>query len=216
MAARKRPVAGPRTPRPYSPVQRQKAVDEGRDKIVAAARELLEAKDAEAFSLDAVARRAKVSRMTVYNQFESKAGLLEALFDSLASEAFGRMSDIFAHRDPLVALDAFIGVFGRFWTEHRQAQGRLYAAAREDAELMAAMRARNERRRQGLTELVKRFGTTIKPVVPRSELVNVLFVILGYESFHALAGPDRTPADVVPLVRRLVHGILGLSNSESR
>ena len=216
MAARKRPVAGPRTPRPYSPVQRQKAVDEGRDKIVAAARELLEAKDAEAFSLDAVARRAKVSRMTVYNQFESKAGLLEALFDSLASEAFGRMSDIFGHRDPLVALDAFIGVFGRFWTEHRQAQGRLYAAAREDAELMAAMRARNERRRQGLTELVKRFGTTIKPVVPRSELVNVLFVILGYESFHALAGPDRTPADVVPLVRRLVHGILGLSNSESR
>ena len=69
------------TRRPYQPVQRQRAVDEGRERIVLAARALLEADDDEPFSIDAVARRAGVARMTVYNQFGSKTGLLEALFD---------------------------------------------------------------------------------------------------------------------------------------
>ncbi len=36
------------------------------------------------FTVDAVAREAGVARMTVYYQFGSKAGLLEAIFDSLA------------------------------------------------------------------------------------------------------------------------------------
>lgn len=200
----------PRQPRSYSPVNRQRAVDAGRERILAAARELLEADEAEAFSLDAVARRAKVARMTVYNQFESKAGLLEALFDALAAEGFGRMSDIFQQKDPVAALDAFVGIFGRFWTVNRRAHSRLFAAAQHDPELAAAMTARNERRRQGLAELVKRLGPAARPVVPRTEVVNVLFVVLSYPTFSALAGPERTPADVVPLVRKLVHGILGL------
>lgn len=200
--------------RPYSPVNRQRAVDAGRDRIVGAARELLEGDDdTEAFSVDAVARRAKVARATVYNQFESKAGLLEAIFDSLAAEGFGRMSDVFGQEDPVAALDAFVAVFGHFWTVNRRAHARLFAAAEHDAELAAAMTARNERRRQGLTELVRRLGPRMRPVVPRTEVVNVLFVLLGQPTFSALAGEDRTPADVIPLVRKLVHGILGLDAS---
>jgi AcrR family transcriptional regulator len=193
-------------------VQRQKTVDAGRDRIVAAARELLEADDAEAFSIEAVARRAKVARMTVYNQFESKAGLLEALFDSLAADGFGRVSDVFAEQDPVAALDAFIGVFGRFWSSNRRAQSRLSTAARSDPELAAAIMARNERRRQGLAELVKRLGARAHPVVPKTEVVNVLFVLLGFDTFHALAGPERAPNDIVPLMRKLVHGVLGLES----
>src|SRR5262249_35488233 len=90
------------TPRPYTPIQRQKAVDAGRERILTAARELLEVEDAERFSLEAVARRARVSRMTVYNQFESKAKLLEALFDSLAERGpMGAMkTEVFAQDDP--------------------------------------------------------------------------------------------------------------------
>ena len=79
--------------RTYTPVERQKSVDAGRERIVAAARQLLEDDDAEAFSVDAVARRAGVSRMTIYNQFESKAGLLEALLDSLAVRRTARRDE---------------------------------------------------------------------------------------------------------------------------
>src|SRR5262245_3901167 len=136
--------------RSYTAVERQRAVEAGRERILAAARDLLEDEQAEGFSIDAVARRAGVARMTIYNQFESKAGLLEALFDSLAVRGpLGQMVDIFQERDPLVALDAYVAMFGRFWTASRLAHGRLRAAALHDDELAAAIEARNERRRRG-------------------------------------------------------------------
>lgn len=204
------------TPRPYSPLQRQKAVDAGRDRILAAARELLEVDDAEAFSLDAVSRRAGVSRMTVYNQFESKAKLLEALFDSLAAHGpIAEIAGVFANEDPFVVLDAFISLFGRFWTFSRRAHGRLRAAALDDPELAAAIQTRTERRRVALTEMMRRLGPHVTPVVPRSELLNVLFVILSFDTFDAIAGPSRTPNDVVPVIRRMVHAVLGIKPKRS-
>ena len=198
-------------PRTYTPVERQKAVDAGRDRILTAARELLEDNHAETFSLDAVARRAGVSRMTVYNQFASKAGLLEALFDVLAmSGGFGNMGAVFSEPDPAVALDELVALLGRFWAFSRRAHGRLRAAALADADLASAMTQRNERRRMGVAELVRRLGKQAKPIVPRDEVVNVLFVLLGFDTFDAFAGPERMPDQVVPMVQGLARGVLGL------
>jgi AcrR family transcriptional regulator len=205
------------TPRPYTPLQRQAAVDAGRERILAAARELLEVDDAERFSVDAVARRAGVSRMTVYNQFESKPKLLEALFDSLSAHGpISEMRFVFAEPDPLVALDAFIALFGRFWTYSRRAHGRLSAAAAHDAELDAALQERQGRRRAAVTELVRRLSPHVTPVVPHAELVDVLFVMLSFETFDAIAGPDRTPNDVVPIVKQMVHAVLGVGPEKPR
>jgi AcrR family transcriptional regulator len=199
------------TPRPYRANERQRTVDAGRDRIIDAARELLEDADAEPFSIDAVARRASVARMTVYNQFASKAGLLEELFDSIAARgAFGQMSEVFGKPDPLDAMDAFIALFGKFWTESLSVHTGLRAAAMQDPELAAAMVLRNERRRQGLTVLVKRIGERHELPLPREETVNALFVLLSFDAFHAMAGPDRTPRQVVPRLRRLVRQILGV------
>jgi AcrR family transcriptional regulator len=65
--------------RPYRLGRRQPSVDRTRASILAAARELLTSVPAEAVSVGAVARRAAVSRITVYNRFGSRGGLLEAL-----------------------------------------------------------------------------------------------------------------------------------------
>lgn len=165
---------------------------------------------AEPFSIDAVARRAGVARMTVYNQFESKAGLLEALFDSLAQRAgMGQMSDIFQETDVLRAFDAYVALFGRFWTANRSAHRRLRAAAIQDPSLDAAIVQRNERRRQGLTELVRRLGKTPPIALPRTDVVNVLFVLLSFHTFDALAGDERTPEDVIPTIQQLVRLVIG-------
>lgn len=73
-------------PRPYRLGQRQAATEQTRARILAAARDLLMSHDGYArFSIEAVARQADVARMTVYHQFGSKIGLLEALCDSLAA-----------------------------------------------------------------------------------------------------------------------------------
>ena len=203
--------------RSYNPVERQRSVDEGRERILAAARDLLEDTDAEGFSIDAVARRAGVARMTIYNQFESKAGLLEALFDSLAARGpLARIGDIFTQQDPLVVLDEYVAIFGRFWTLSRRAHGRLRAASLHDDELAAAMDARNERRRKGVTELLRRLGDRARPVVPRADAITVIYLLLSFDTFNELAGPDRAPEDVVPTMRRLVRAVLGISTREER
>jgi AcrR family transcriptional regulator len=197
--------------RSYTSVERQRTVEAGRDRIVAAARELLDDDEAEGFSIDAVARRAGVARMTVYNQFESKAGLLEALFDSLALRGpLAGMADIFRIADPVAAFDAYVALFGRFWTLNRRTHRRLRAAAMHDAELAAAIASRNERRRKGVAELIRRLGDKAHPVVAREEVANVVFVLLSFDTFDAIAGESRTPEDVVPIVAQSVRAVLGL------
>ena len=73
------------SPRPYHRGQRQAASEQTRYSVLQAARKLLmESTSFSGFSIEAVARRADVARMTIYHQFGSKMGLLEALCDSLA------------------------------------------------------------------------------------------------------------------------------------
>src|ERR1035438_7997109 len=83
------------SPRPYQLGRRQEQIDESRQRIIDAARSLLaEADSYTAFTVDAVARRADVARATIYYQFDSKTGLLEALCDALAEA--GQLSELSA------------------------------------------------------------------------------------------------------------------------
>jgi AcrR family transcriptional regulator len=72
--------------RRYRLGQRQAAVDRTADAILDAARELV-ADGGERVSVGALARRAGVSRATVYNRFGSKTGVLDALRPIAAVEA---------------------------------------------------------------------------------------------------------------------------------
>ena len=66
------------SPRKYSLGRRREAAERTRSTILAAARDLVTELGRDS-SLGKVAERAGVSRITVYNQFGSKAGLFEAL-----------------------------------------------------------------------------------------------------------------------------------------
>jgi hypothetical protein len=123
------------------------------------------------------------------------------------------MPELFAERDPVVALDAFVALFGRFWAANRRAHRRLRAAALHDPELAAAIESRNERRRRGLTELMRRLAAIATPPFSSSDAVNVLFVLLSYETFDALAGESRTPADVTPLLQRMARLVAGVATT---
>ena len=63
--------------RPYQLGKRQALIDQTRASILQAAEEELVA--GEALSVGRVARKAGVSRITVYNQFGSRSGLLQAV-----------------------------------------------------------------------------------------------------------------------------------------
>ena len=193
------------SPRPYRLGQRQVAADETRARVLAAARDQL-AKET-SFSIDAVARRADVARMTVYYQFGSKRGLLEALFDLLAARGgLQQLPDAFRQSDPKLALDRLIEIFARFWSSDRVVMRRLRAMAALDPELDQVLRDRVEGLRNGLRVIVSRLP---KGRAPIAETVDLLFALTSFESFDLLAGPDRTPEEVGPLVKRAAAAIVG-------
>src|SRR2546427_10499834 len=106
------------SPRPYRLGRRQPAAQRTRARVLRAARELLTARaGAEPFSVDAVARRAGVARMTVYHRFGSRRGLLEALFDSLAprGERPGGPPPPFHAPPPPASLASVVPAVARVW-----------------------------------------------------------------------------------------------------
>ena len=199
-------------PRPYRLGQRQAASAQTRARILAAARELLAAPDDfSGFSVDAVARQADVARMTVYYQFGSKVGLLEALSDDLAARGgMEQLAAAFRQPDPLDALAGFIAVFVGFWAADRLVTRRLRALAALDADFEQVIRARDERRREGLRVLVGRIATHPEASLQRpvEEAVDLLHMLTGFESFDTLAGDGRSADNVTLLFQRLARAAL--------
>jgi AcrR family transcriptional regulator len=152
--------------------------------------------------------------MTVYYQFGSKAGLLEALFDQLATTGRLPQRAIAAvnQPDPLDALADYVAAFAGFWAAERLVLRRLRSLAALDPELAQGVRARDARRRKGLELLVGRLADRHGHPPPDAlgEAVGVLHMLTSFETFDALADPDRSPQDVAGQVQRLAVAALGL------
>jgi AcrR family transcriptional regulator len=205
------------SPRPYNPGQRQASTEQTRLRIIQAARELLMASDGYSrFSIEAVARQADVARMTVYYQFGSKIGLLEALSDYLATNGgLDQLSTAFRRTEPLEALETFINIFSHFWEADRMVIRRLLALAALDPDFAQVIQARDALRLQGARVIVGRFVQ--KCGLPTSEsfddAVSTLYTLLSFASFDSLAGPERSIEEVAPLVLRLVQAALLLDKT---
>src|SRR5947209_3830315 len=202
------------SPRPYRLGQRQATTEQTRARILTAARELLaESSGFSGFSIDAVAHKADVARMTVYHQFGSKIGLLEALSDSLAAHGgMEHLADAFRRPEPLDALDEYMTVFSRFWNSDRLVMRRLRALAALDPDFEQVVRTRDEWRRGGIRVIVARVAEKYARPTPENidETVNVLYTLLSFETFDTLAGPTRSIEEVVAVMHDLVYAALGL------
>src|SRR2546422_10506297 len=99
--------------RAYVSSVRSEAAAEKRDRVIEAAAKLLrEDASIARFSLDTVAKAAGVTRLTVYNQFGSRRGLLEAVFDDIARHGgLHRLGDRMGKPDPRAAVDRVGGAF---------------------------------------------------------------------------------------------------------
>src|SRR6266705_6469613 len=143
--------------RAYVSSVRSAAAAEKRDRVLEAAAKLLrEDASIARFSLDGVAKAAGVTRLTVYNQFGSRRGLLEAVFDEIAREGgLHRIADAMTMENPRDALDRLVEIFCGFWNRD-PAVGRLHEAMATDPEFAEALLERNERRRKTVNTLIGR------------------------------------------------------------
>jgi AcrR family transcriptional regulator len=202
------------SPRPYHLGEREAAIQQTRDRIIEAARALLTTSDGiTSFSIEAVARQADVARMTVYYQFGSKVGLLEAICDTLAANGgITQLANVFRLADPHGMLAEYIRLFSQFWDSERLLSRRLRGLAALDPEFEQVIRARDERRRKGAEILIQRLTAHSERADAQAsqQRIDLLFTLTSFETFDTLAGPARTCADVAPLVQRLIERALDI------
>jgi len=187
--------------RAYVSSVRTAAAAEKRDRVIeAAARTLREDASISSFSLDNVAKAAGVTRLTVYNQFGSRRGLLEAVFDDIARQGgLEGIAGAMAIADPHAALDRLVEIFCAFWNRD-PAVGRLHEAMATDPEFAAALIDRNERRRRGVRVLVDRIAGKPASRRARQDAVDTIFALTSYAMF-AMLSPGRSVDDVCRLVQ---------------
>jgi AcrR family transcriptional regulator len=207
------------SPRSYNLGKRRAATDQTRARIIGAARDLVAAEvGLPEFSMDAVARQANVARMTVYYQFASKLGLLEALYDHLARRGLMHLlAGAFRVPDPLLALSTFIATFIGFWSSDRRVIRRLRGMAAVDPEVEKGIRARDERRRHGLRVIVARLTERYGHPTPgeQDQGIDILQMLTSFETFDWLAAQGRTTEQVGQIIEKLARTAIGIPDTPS-
>jgi AcrR family transcriptional regulator len=202
----------PMSPRPYRMGKRQAAVDDTRARILESARQLLADESETDLSVEAIARRADVSRLTIYYQFKSRPGLLEALYDHLAIRGnMRRMAEVFHEADPSVALEKLVVTFVSFWSSDPVVIRRLRGMATLDGEIDQGIRARDARRQHAAREIIRRTVLREKKKLSTEQqnlTADVLSMLTSFESYDALARPGHTQGAILATLTRMARAAI--------
>jgi AcrR family transcriptional regulator len=148
--------------------------------------------------------------MTVYYQFGTRAGLLEALCDWLAAEGgIEQLRDVFM-APPERAMTRLIEVFCNFWASNRLVMRRLFGMAAIDPEFAQVMAARQQRRRHAIEAALHRRAGNDSP--DRTGLqADLLFMLTSFQTFESLSTIGRTSSDVAELIDQLARAALTIT-----
>ena len=185
--------------RAYSSPARDAAAASKRAQVVQVAEQLLrESENATALSMETVAAAAGVTRLTIYKQFGSRRGLLEAVFDQRAAQGgLSRIPEAMIIGDPRQALNRLVEIFCGFWASE-PAVGKLHGIAAANPEFAETIDARNERRRQAIGVLVARAGG-LRQTDHGRDAVDLIFTLTSYATYASLK-LNRSNADVCLLI----------------
>lgn len=194
--------------RPYRQTRRAQSVEETRRRILEAARDQLVSGDD--FTVEAVAARSGVSRVTVYAQVGGRDALREAVFDHLgATGGLAEISSAFAQADPVEGIGRVIDIFCGFYATYRIVLRRLHALAALAAGDGEPLGDRNARRRQILTVLLTRVAH-----LPAYRQLDVemtaatLHALTSFELYDQLAAVSAAGIDPAQRIRALAAAVL--------
>jgi AcrR family transcriptional regulator len=194
--------------RPYRQSRRAEAAEATRRRILEAALEQLVSGDD--FTVEAVATRAGVSRVTVYAQFGGRDVLREAVLDHIAATGgLGEIASAFTLADPLEGIGRVIDIFCRFYATHRTVLRRLHALAALSAGDGERPADRNARRQQILTVLLTRLVQ-----LPAHRQLDIettaatLQALTSFEFYDQLASASPAGVDPTHTIRALATAVL--------
>jgi AcrR family transcriptional regulator len=188
------------SPRRYQLGQRAAAVADTRARIVEAGRAVFSQDGFHRAAVDEVARRADVSRATVYYQFGSKLGLVEAVLDDI--ERRGEQERVIAAASLPDAVEATRRSFeegSRFWAADHVLVRKLLGLAAADPGTRRLVQERDRNRLALVKDLAARLAEQgrLRDGCSVDEAVQTLWVLSSFEAFDQLLTGHALDADAV-------------------
>ncbi len=178
------------SPRPYRLGQRAETTERNRHRILEAAYELIAEAGFHPVSVDAVADRAGVTRVTVYRHFGSKRGLFEAVSSHRMDQAkLARLDQARAHPDVVEALRGFLRESCRLMSEIGGTLRTSLEVARHEPEVAHILDlGYYGRRQQSLEELATRLrdANALAPGWTVRRVVDALMTVTSVETVETL------------------------------
>lgn len=204
--------------RAYRLGKREATVEETREKIVQAARDLFSESGFHSVTLDDVARRAGVARATVYYQFESKYGLLDnVIVNALQQQKAERLRIAREREDALAGMHEYLHEICRFWDGDNLLFRNVYGLAAIDSEASKLFDSYDDRRRELLTWLAKRLDDQghVRDGLDQRRVTDILWLLTSYRSFDQLHDrADLTVDESAALLLELAATVLNPASRE--
>jgi AcrR family transcriptional regulator len=188
------------SPRSYQLGKRADSIQQTRARILAATRALLARDGYPQLPIDEVARRADVARATVYYQFGSKRGLLEAVVADVQRRAGQQQVDAAVElADPVQGLRRAFELGCRFWATEHPLVRKLSGLAAVDPEIRQVLFRVEQQRLPLLTRLVERLADAghLAAGCSKSRAVDVLWLLSSFEAFDQLFTARQLPVEEV-------------------
>ena len=191
------------SPRPYRLGKRQVEAEETRERVIDAARELFAEAGFFGASLEDVSKRAGVARATVYYQFESKFGLLDAAIEAtLARAASDSLRRTREHADAAKAVMLYPKAVCEFWSSEYAFFRNVIGLAAVNPEAERITEPYDLRRKELISWLVKRLADQgkLRDGVSPKQAVDVLWMLTSFRSFdqlHTRSGLSTRAAGVM-------------------
>ena len=177
------------SPRAYRLRAAAAAVADTRGRVVRAARELFSEGGFHRAPIDEVARRADVARATVYYQFGSKLGLLEAvLVDFERRAGLQALHEVVHQTDPTGLLPEMITAGCRYWSTDPQLARKIIGAGMVDPDANALLAGHDAGRLELLTIAVARLAAAglLRGDCPTERAVDVLWLLTSFDAYDQL------------------------------
>ncbi len=205
--------------RPYHQRLRAEAAEKNRQSILDTLYDRLRAAPAQPVSVDEIARRARVSRSTVYLVFGSRSGLFDALTDRLLEGAgYDRIAEAVGHPDARETLRGGLEGGVRMYAAHQDVFRVMYATGKLDPAGAGRAIARSERRRfESMGWLANRLHEQkqLRPDVTPDHAAHVIWLLASFDAYDLLAsGRQLDPEEVIHILTHTAeHALLVLTGA---
>ena len=187
--------------RKYEQRSRAEAALQTRRRILDAVEERLREAPAERIAVDDIARRAGVSRSTIYLLFGSRAGLFDAFgLDVIERAGIASVREAIANPDPRATVRDGIRAGAHVYAANRDVLRALFSMAQLDGDAFAgAVERMLDDRRRHMRLLAKRLDEAgaLRAGVTRAQAAQLLWVLTGFEAFDQLYDGQGLGAEAV-------------------